>query len=93
MPHFLLVGAGFTRNWGGPLSDELTGSLLGDLHDDPDLARVLRKGPFEAAFQGFQRPASDSQRRLQDAVTNVFTRLNNTLLEVKFEFSKFAHFR
>lgn len=92
MPHFLLVGAGFTRNWGGPLSDELTGSLLGDLHDDPDLARVLRKGPFEEAFQGFQRPASDSQRRFQDAVTNVFTRLNKTLLEVTFEFSQYVEF-
>lgn len=92
MPHFLLIGAGFTRNWGGPLSDEVTGSLLGDLHDDAELAAALRKGPFEDAFQGFQRPAgsariSDGQRRFRDAVTNLFTRLNLTLLEVPFEFS------
>ena len=97
MPHFLLIGAGFTRNWGGPLSDEVTGSLLGDLHDDVELAAALRRGPFEEAFHGFQRPAvsakvSDSQRRFQDAVTNLFTRLNLTLLEVPFEFPNNTHF-
>ena len=53
MAHFLLVGAGFTRNWGGPLSDEVTGSLLGDLHDDAGLEARLRKEPFESAFAGF----------------------------------------
>jgi hypothetical protein len=57
MPHYLLVGAGFSRNCGGPLSDEITGSLLGDLHDDPKLSAALRRGPFEDAFQGF-RPAT-----------------------------------
>ena len=53
MPHYLLLGAGFTRNWGGPLSEEITGSLLGELHDDAELAGALRDGPFEDAFQGF----------------------------------------
>jgi hypothetical protein len=91
MPHFLLIGAGFTRNWGGPLSDEVTGSLLGDLHDDAELSAALRRGPFEDAFQGFQRPAgsakfSESQRRFQDAVINLFNRLNRTLIDVNFDF-------
>jgi hypothetical protein len=97
LPHFLLIGAGFTRNWGGPLSDEVTGSLLGDLHDDTELAAALRRGPFEEAFQGFQRLAgsakvSDSQRRLQDAVINLFTRLNRTLLELRFDFTRDKQF-
>jgi hypothetical protein len=97
MSHFLLIGAGFTRNWGGPLSDEVTGSLLGDLHDDVELAAALRRGPFEDAFKGFQRPAgsakiSESQRRFQDAVINLFTRLNLTLLEVAFEFTREQRF-
>ena len=46
MPHYLLLGAGFSRNWGA-LSEEITGSLLSELHDDAELARTLRQGPFE----------------------------------------------
>jgi hypothetical protein len=53
MPHILLIGAGFSRNWDGPLSEEITGSLLGDLGDDREIANALRSGPFEDAFQGF----------------------------------------
>ena len=53
MPHYLLIGAGFSLNWGDPLSEEITGSLLGELHDDAELANALRQGPFEDAFQGF----------------------------------------
>jgi hypothetical protein len=92
MPHYLLVGAGFSRNWGGPLSEEITGSLLGDLHDDPKLAAALRHGPFEDAFQGFG-PATGSpetiasQRRFQDAVGDLFARLNRTFLTKQFEFN------
>jgi enoyl-[acyl-carrier-protein] reductase (NADH) len=32
MGNYLLIGAGFNRNWGGPLSEKIAGSLLGDLH-------------------------------------------------------------
>ena len=86
--HYLLIGAGFTRNWGGPLSEEVTGSLLGDLHDDPELSAILRKEPLESAFPGFQKPAKVSERRLQEAVTELFNRLNRSLLEIKdFDFS------
>jgi hypothetical protein len=56
MGHYLLIGAGFSRNWGSPLSDEVTGSLLGDLHDDEQIVAALRRGPFEEAFQGFGTP-------------------------------------
>jgi hypothetical protein len=44
MGHYLLIGAGFSRNWGGPLSEEITGSLLGKLHDDEEIAGALRRG-------------------------------------------------
>jgi hypothetical protein len=86
----LLIGAGFSRNWGGPLSEEITGSLLGELHDDAELANALRQGPFEDGFQGFA-PATGSpdvvarQRRFQDAVSGVFSRLNKTFLNKQFE--------
>lgn len=83
MAHYLLAGAGFTRNWGGPLSSEVNGSLLGDLHDDPVLSKRLREAPFESVFEGFNNPAakpSERQQRFQDAVVNLFQRLNLALL-------------
>lgn len=91
MGHILLLGAGFSRNWGAPLSNEITGSLLGELHDDVVLAQRLRSGPFEDAFSGFQRPRGndeDSRRlhRLQDAVTALFSRMNAALAGTTFEF-------
>ena len=91
MSHILLLGAGFSRNWGAPLASEVTGSLLGELHDDAEMARRLRSGPFEDAFAGFQRPRGDDAdakrlRRLQDAVTTLFSRMNAALATTTFEF-------
>ena len=91
MGRILLLGAGFSRNWGAPLANEVTGSLLGELHDDAALARRLRSGPFEDAFAGFQRPRGDDEnsrrlRRLQDAVTTLFSRMNAALATTTFEF-------
>jgi len=92
MSHYLLIGAGFTHNWGGPLSDEIAGSLLGDLHDDPEISSALRRGPFEDAFAGFQTPAVTGEAaerlgRFQNAVSSLFSRLNKTLLAKNFEFN------
>jgi hypothetical protein len=89
--HILLLGAGFTRNWGAPLASEVSGSLLGELHDDAELARRLRSGPFEDTFAEFQRPrgnGADAKRlgRLQDAITALFARMNAALATTKFEF-------
>jgi SIR2-like domain len=88
----LLIGAGFTRNWGGPLSEKITGSLLGELHDDQVLAAALRRGPFEEAFPGFQGPPVQGEEagrlnRFQSAVTGLFDRLNRTFLARRFEFN------
>lgn len=93
----MLIGAGFSRNWGGPLSEEITGSLLGELHDDAHLANALRQGPFEDAFQGFtpvtgSPDATARHRRFQDAVSGVFARLNKTFLTKQFEFSDDVEF-
>lgn len=91
MDHILLLGAGFSRNWGAPLASEVTGSLLGELYDDAELAQRLRSGPFEDAFVGFQRVPGDDVgskrlRRLQDAVTALFSRVNAALAATTFEF-------
>jgi hypothetical protein len=94
---YLLLGAGFTRNWGGPLSEEITGALLGDLHDDLGIAAALRRGPFEDAFQGFQPPVLNNAAgprliRFQNAVSALFTRLNKTFLSMNFEFTSELEF-
>jgi hypothetical protein len=92
MGHYLLIGAEFSRNWGGPLSEEITGSLLGELHDDLEIANALRRGPFEDAFQGSQPPigtdpAGAKLIRFQNAVSALFSRLNKIFLTKVFEFS------
>jgi hypothetical protein len=98
MGHYLLIGAGFSRNWGGPLSEEVTGSLLGELHDDAAIAATLRRGPFEDAFAGFQPPtiADPASKvrltRFQNAVMDLFSRLNKSFLTKDFEFSKDVKF-
>ena len=97
MPHYLLLGAGFSRNWNGPLSDEITGSLLGDLGDNSEISAALRSGPFEDAFQGFQTPVGSEAsigrlRRFQSAVISLFDRLNKTYLTRDFEFRNEVEF-
>jgi hypothetical protein len=94
MGHYLLVGAGFSRNWGGPLSEEITGSLLGELYDDAVIAKALRRGPFEDAFVGFHSaaPAGASQIRFQKAVIDLFSRLKKSFVTKQFEFSKEVNF-
>src|SRR5882724_13451012 len=53
MPHILLLGAGFSRNWGGWLADEAFEYLLGHQEIDDGLRQLLwkhkGKGGFEAA--------------------------------------------
>jgi SIR2-like domain len=62
------------------------------MHDDPELASALRRGPFEDAFGGFG-PATGSpeaiarQRRFQNAVFDLFLRLNKTFMAKNFEFN------
>jgi hypothetical protein len=82
---------GFLAQLGGPLSDEITGSLLNDLEDDAGIAAALRRGPFEDAFPGFQPPNGPDgdvarHRRFQQAIVDMFSRLNKTYVNRQFEF-------
>src|SRR4051794_7608157 len=40
MHHILLLGAGFSRNYGGWLADELTADLMGRVSDDRELLKL-----------------------------------------------------
>jgi len=89
----LLLGAGFSRNWGAPLSSEINGSLLSELHDDAQLANQLRNRPFEDLFSGFALPsggddAARRQLRLQSAVKATFDRVNLAFHPSEFEFRR-----
>jgi hypothetical protein len=52
-PHILLLGAGFSRNWGGWLADEVSDYLMSHPRIDDGLRELLQrykgKGGFEAA--------------------------------------------
>ena len=90
MTHLLLLGAGFSHNWGAPLAKAVSGNLLRDLHDDPALERALRDQPFENALADFFKAGSggdDRHQRLQTAVTALFDRINQSLGKRPFEFS------
>ncbi len=85
MPHILLLGAGFSRNWDGWLASEITGDLAGRLADDPHLSSVLRTGGFEDALSVVQteykaRPGDETKARLrkfQDALQATFGAMND----------------
>ena len=58
MANYLLLGAGFSRNWGGWLAQELRGELLGHLSRLPEIYTALRANPsFEEVLSDFQSNA------------------------------------
>ena len=60
MKHYLLLGAGFSRNWGGWLASEVFEYLLGrpEVVDNEELRRILwdsqPRGGFEYALEALQ---------------------------------------
>jgi hypothetical protein len=97
--HVLLLGAGFSSNWGGPLAAEVANSLLQEVGGDAHLQALLREHSknFENALSEVQRQylhassSADSKQRLdrlQDAIATMFGRLNATFEPPReFEFS------
>jgi len=82
----LLLGAGFSRNWGGWLASEVDEFLLGCPEVDDHLRAYLLayrgKGGFEAALGNLQlerRQRGQSDRRLSallDAISRMFKEMN-----------------
>jgi hypothetical protein len=82
MNHYLLLGAGFSRNWGGWLANEVFEYLLGvqEVVDDTqlqaDLWRHKDRGGFEAALEELQIEASRSgDRRRLETMENAVQRM------------------
>ncbi|MBK6297183.1 MAG: hypothetical protein IPF48_03905 [Sphingomonadales bacterium] len=89
MTPYLLLGAGFSRNWGGWLASEVFEYLLGrpEVVDNEELRRILwdsqRKGGFEYALEALQarqktgdHNASACLEALQAAVVRMFNDMN-----------------
>lgn len=103
MSHYLLLGAGFSRNWGGWLAVEAFEYLLGcpEVARNPQLQALLWRnqpnGGFENALAevqaNFIRSPQEHTANLQDmqsAVTRMFDDMNHGFFGIiNFEFQEF----
>lgn len=89
MTRIALLGAGFTRTWGGWLAAELIGELCGRLIDRPGVHQMLRlSGNFEevlgarralAEREPSNEQAAEDVRRLEEAILDSFAMVNGAL--------------
>ena len=99
MPHILLTGAGFSRNWGGWLADEAFEYLLGCSQLDDGLRVLLwkhkGKGGFEAALSELQTEAagpgvwSTPLFKLNEAIRGMFADMNEGFSVIEPSIRKF----
>jgi SIR2-like domain len=96
MPNFvLLTGAGFSKNWGGLVAREITNALMSKLQNNPYLLHALNRANFEDVLSQVQSEClntrtAENERRLdamQQALEDVFGRMNAHIATVQFEFS------
>jgi len=89
-----LLGAGFSKNWGGWLASEAFEYLLGSPQIDDFLRSKLiesaRKGGFEAVLAEAQRVASGKPgqiaQKLTDAILEMLREMDKAFENVSFEF-------
>ena len=81
MKHILLIGAGFSRNWGGWLASEMTGELCSRVADDPNLLMLLRGNDnFEVVLGNLRRAAESGGAE----ASAIFTLNQDLLLETNY---------
>jgi hypothetical protein len=101
MNHILLIGAGFSRNWGGWLATEAFEYLLScpEISNSTHLRQLLwqhqRTGGFESALAEVQRqfrlnPQENTQhlQDLQGAIAQMFVDMNQAFFQTPFEFQQ-----
>jgi hypothetical protein len=87
MPHILLTGAGFSRNWGGWLAKELEGDLLARLAPHEQLRRLVQNSEnYEEALGKARTPGfsgigvSPAELKIfEDAIKESFWAMNLAL--------------
>jgi hypothetical protein len=84
----LLLGAGFSFNWGGRLAAEVRSDLQTALHGDQYLSRLVQQRDFESVLGMLQgeydrQPNAENEQRLrkmQSAVSEVFGEMNRIFM-------------
>ena len=94
MPHYLLIGAGFSRNWGGWLATEVFEYLLGthEVQTDQYIRELLWRnretGGFEAALDELQSSNDETSRKqlaaLNRAIARMFSDMNSSFEAIEF---------
>jgi len=83
VPHIALLGAGFSRNWGGWLAPEAFEYLLGCSPVDEGLRHLLwsykRRGGFEGALAQLQ---ADFAQRRDAASEERLTKMQNAIMQM-----------
>jgi len=83
--HILLLGAGFSRNWGGLLADEFFDSLVGapEAREDKIIRDLLWKykgnGGFEHALSELQTAYTREPAKFEDSLKHMQTAILRTL--------------
>jgi hypothetical protein len=98
MKYYLLIGAGFSYNWGGWLSSEAFEFLLGDpaVVTNRELRRLLwkhqQRGGFEAALDELQRHpdrhSKENEVLLRAAIARMFAAMNLAFTSGGLEFGR-----
>src|SRR6266566_215451 len=100
MRHILLLGAGFSRNWGGWLASEAFEYLLGCPQVDKGIRELLwryrRQGGFEDALAHLQteftqkpnESTAQNLAKLEGAIQKMFTDMDEAFAGIDFEFQK-----
>ena len=91
MAHVVLLGAGFSRNWGGWLAPEVLGELLNRLSGDRDIyLRLRRTRNFEETLADLQAEARTQQTPAARARLEAFERaVQATFAEMNSVFADF----
>jgi hypothetical protein len=99
MPRFLLLGAGFSKNWGGWLASEVADDLIWRLRDNPLVLDILTHAGFEEAYFELRSRFDHDNRVLEDllalehAIRQTFGAMNLAFAQLgSLNFSQFADF-
>jgi hypothetical protein len=95
----LLLGAGFSKNWNGPLANELSAHLMSLLQSDAHVCDLLNVMNFEDVLSQLQTEfllLGKSKYPLQEkrltafeaAISTIFDRMNKQFQSRQFEFSQ-----
>ncbi len=92
--NILLLGAGFSRNWGGWLASELNGDLLGQIKADRELRKLLQDThSFESVLaqvqtERHQSPTHEERyQNFRSAIVASFYRMNLSYADNDFRFN------